>query len=99
MLSESRGGVRLALHVQPGAKRNTVVGVHGDALKIAISAPPVDGKANDAICIFVAELLRVPVRSVIVIAGATSRRKVLQISDARVADVEAAVAAALAKTK
>lgn len=99
MLSESRGAVRLALHVQPGAKRNSVVGVHGDALKIAVSAPPVDGKANDAICMFVAELLRVPARTVSVIAGATSRRKVLQISDVRLADVEAAVAAALASTK
>ncbi|MEO7998958.1 MAG: DUF167 domain-containing protein [Gemmatimonadaceae bacterium] len=97
MLSESRGVVRLALHVQPGAKRNSVVGIHGDALKIAVSAPPVDGKANDAICIFIAELLRLPVRSVSVIAGATSRRKVLAISDAKLADVEATITEALSR--
>ncbi|MEO7361335.1 MAG: DUF167 domain-containing protein [Gemmatimonadaceae bacterium] len=99
MLSESRGVVRLAVHVQPGAKRSSVVGAHGDALKITISAPPVDGKANDAICSFVASLLGVPARSVTVAAGVTSRRKVLAISDVRFADVEAAVAALLSDAK
>lgn len=99
MLSESRGAVRLVLHVQPGAKRNSVVGIHGDALKIAVAAPPVDGRANEAICIFVAELLRVPARSVSVVAGATSRRKVLSISDARLTEVEATIAEVLSRSK
>lgn len=79
MLSESRGAVRLALHVQPGARRTAIIGVHGDALKIAVSAPPVDGKANEAICEFVAEVLGVRAQAVQLVAGATSRRKVLSI--------------------
>lgn len=80
--------VRLALHVQPGARRNSVVGVHGDALKIAVSAPPVDGKANDAICSFVASLIGVPARSVSIVAGATARRKIVAISDSSLGEIK-----------
>lgn len=95
MLSESRGAVRLALHVQPGAKRNAIVGVHGDALKVAISAPPVDGKANEAIRTFVAEALGVSASAVSVVAGASSRRKVLAIADVSLADIQMRVNALL----
>ncbi len=95
MLSESRGVVRLALHVQPGAKRNAVVGIHGHALKVAISAPPVDGKANEAIRVFVAELLCVPVSAVSMVAGVTSRRKVVAIAKLSMAEAESRVHALL----
>lgn len=80
MLSESRGVVHLAVHARPGAKRNAVVGLHDGALKLAVSAPPVDGKANDAITSFIAESMRLPGRNVAVVSGQTSRRKVLSIA-------------------
>lgn len=79
MLSESRGAIRLAVHVQPGARSNTVLGEHGGALKIAVAAPPVDGKANDAVGAFVADAFGLPRRSVAVVAGHQSRRKVLTL--------------------
>ena len=91
MLSESRGAVRLALLVQPGAKRNAIVGVHGDALKIAIAAPPVEGKANEAIRTFVAEALGIPAQMITLVAGASSRRKVLSIEDVSLSDMQARV--------
>ena len=91
MLSESRGAVRLTLHVQPGAKRNAVIGVHGDALKVAVSAPPVEGKANEAIQRFIASALGVPASALTLVAGATSRRKVLAISGVPLIELEARV--------
>lgn len=95
MLSESRGTVRLVLHVQPGAKRNAVVGVHGDALKVAISAPPVDGKANEAIVSFVAQALGVSGSAVTLVAGSTSRRKTLAIEGVTLEVIESRINALL----
>ena len=95
MLSEARGVVRLTLHVQPGAKRNAVVGVYGDALKLAIAAPPVDGKANEAVQAYLAELLGVSARAVTLVAGASSRRKVWAIAGVTLSEVQARVHALL----
>ncbi len=80
LLTQHGDAVRLTVHVQPGARRNAIVGMHGGALKIAIAAPPVDGKANNAITDFIAEAFRVSRRSVEVASGHTSRRKVIAIS-------------------
>ena len=95
MLSESRGVLRLSVHVQPGAKRNAVVGVHDGALKIAVSAPPVDGRANDAIATFIADAIDVPVRCVTVVSGHTSRRKVLSIESLSMPEVQSRLDALL----
>ena len=65
----------LDIHVQPRAKQTEVVGWHGDAIKIRVAAPPVDGAANDALVRFLAELLGVPRTAVTVVGGATGRRK------------------------
>ena len=54
---ESGGRATLTLHIQPGAKKTEVAGLHGDALKIRLAAPPVDGKANTALIDFIAERL------------------------------------------
>lgn len=70
----------LAVHVQPGAKRTEIVGEHGDALKIRLAAPPVDGKANEALLAFLAEKLEIGRRQVELKAGATSRRKSVAVS-------------------
>lgn len=68
-------GFVLALHVQPGARRTSVIGPHGDRLKVAVAAPPIEGRANSALIDFVAERLDLPKSRVSVVAGANSREK------------------------
>ncbi|MBM3116668.1 DUF167 domain-containing protein [Jeongeupia naejangsanensis] len=71
------GTVQLRLHVQPGAKRTEVVGLHGDALKLRLAAPPVDGKANACLIAWLADAFAVPQRQVTIKSGLSSRRKVV----------------------
>ena len=70
----------LTLHVQPGAKRTEVVGLHGGALKIKLAAPPVEGKANEALLRYLADRFAVPLRNVELKQGGQSRHKVIAIS-------------------
>ena len=84
-LRTCREGVTLTLHIQPGAKKTEIVGLHGDALKIRLAAPPVDGKANDALLGFIAERLDIARSAVSLKSGQTSRRKVVVVA-ANVAD-------------
>ena len=81
-LRESDGCTTLTLHIQPGAKKTEVAGLHGDALKIRLAAPPVDGKANTALIEFVAERLGLAKSAVSLKSGQTSRRKILAVIDA-----------------
>ena len=81
-LHEADGQATLTLHIQPGAKKTEVVGLHGDALKIRLAAPPVDGKANQALIGFIAERLDVAKSAVTLKSGLSSRRKVLEICPA-----------------
>jgi uncharacterized protein len=67
--------VILELHVQPGAARTEFAGEYGGRLKLRLAAPPVDGKANDALVAFLAEYYGVPKRNVRILAGTSSRRK------------------------
>jgi uncharacterized protein (TIGR00251 family) len=76
------GRLTLTLHIQPGAKKTEVAGEHGDALKIRLAAPPVDGKANAALLAFIAERLGVPKSAVTLKSGQTSRRKVVEVEGA-----------------
>ena len=75
-----RETVTLTLHIQPGAKKTEVAGLHGDALKIRLAAPPVDGKANAALIDFLAGKLGVAKSAVVLKSGQTSRRKVVEVS-------------------
>jgi hypothetical protein len=84
-------GCTLAVRVHPGAKRDAIVGMHGGTLKVAITAPATDGRANDALIAFVAERLRVPRARVSLLAGATSRTKTLRIQGTSAAEVQAAL--------
>ena len=77
---KSDQGWLLALHVQPGAKRSEVAGLHGEALKIRLAAPPVEGRANEALLEFVAQALGVPKRSVTLVKGQASRRKLVLVA-------------------
>lgn len=72
-------GVTLRLHIQPGAKKTEVVGLHGEALKIRLAAPPVDGKANAGLIAFLAERLGVAKAAVSLVSGDTSRAKRVRI--------------------
>jgi uncharacterized protein len=80
MLREVSGGVRLAVRAQPGAKKTAIIGIYGEAdaaqLKIAVQAPPVEGRANDALIDFLAKTLDIPKRSVELVSGELSRSKV-----------------------
>ena len=73
------GRITLTLHIQPGAKKTEFAGLHGDALKIRLAAPPVDGKANEALLKFIADKLGMAKTGVILKSGSTSRRKVLEV--------------------
>lgn len=75
----SKGDLQLTVHVQPGAKTTSCAGVHGDALKIRLHAPPVDGKANQALIAWLAKTLGCPQSAIELIRGQTSRRKTLSI--------------------
>ena len=78
-INETAAGVTFAIKVQPRAKRNAILGELGDALKVALTAPPVDGKANQACVEFFSEILRVPRSAVMIAAGQTSRNKVIRV--------------------
>jgi uncharacterized protein (TIGR00251 family) len=73
-------GCTLAVRLHPGARKNGVTGVHADALKIALTAQQVDGKANEALIEFLAETLRLPRARIAIVAGLTSRAKTLRIT-------------------
>ena len=70
---------RVAVKVHPRAKRSAVAGRFGEAWKVDLAAPPVDGKANDECVRFFAELAGVPRSRVHIVSGATSRNKVVEI--------------------
>ena len=76
------GSLVLSLHIQPGAKRTEFVGPHGDAMKLRLAAPPVDGKANLALTIFLADYCGVARSAVTLSSGATSRAKRVRIDAA-----------------
>jgi hypothetical protein len=84
-------GCTLSVRVHPGARKNGVTGVHADALKIALSAPPVDGKANEALIAFVADALHLPRARIALVSGLTSSAKMVRITGKSAAEVAAAL--------
>lgn len=74
----------LTLHIQPGAKHTEVAGLHGEALKIRLAAPPVEGRANEALLKFIAKGFGVPLRQVELKQGGQSRHKVVAITGSKV---------------
>lgn len=72
-------GVRFAIHVQPRSKHPGIDGVHGDALRVRVHAPPVEGAANDAVVQVLAAALGVPARAVRIAAGASGRQKIVDV--------------------
>jgi len=79
-IEDSRGGVSFAVKVHPRAKKNALTGELGDALKVSLATPPIEGRANKACVEFFAKLLKVPRSSVTIASGQTSRNKVICVT-------------------
>jgi uncharacterized protein (TIGR00251 family) len=76
----SKSGASFAVKVQPRARKNAITGEVGDAMKLALTAPPVDGRANEACIEFFVNVLKVPRSSVTIASGKTSRNKVIRVA-------------------
>jgi uncharacterized protein len=87
--SPERGAVTFAVKVQPRASKDDVAGVMNGALKIRLQAPAVEGRANEALCEFLAHLLKRPKSAVRILAGERSRSKRVEISGVAAAEIEA----------
>jgi uncharacterized protein len=86
-INESAAGVSFAVRVHPRAKKDAITGEVGDALKLSLTAPPVEGRANQTCIDFFAKLLNLPRSSVTIAAGASSRRKVIRVLGLSVGEV------------
>ncbi len=82
------GGVVVHVHVLPRSGRTEIVGLHGDALKVRVAAPPVDGRATDAARLAVAAALGVAPSTVTVVSGERSRLKRLRVAGLEAAEAE-----------
>jgi uncharacterized protein (TIGR00251 family) len=78
----------LAIKAIPNAPRTEIIGWLGEALKVKVHAPPVEGRANEALCEFIADTLRLPKRAVTLLRGETSRQKILRIEGLASADLK-----------
>jgi hypothetical protein len=88
--------VSLAVHVQPKASRTRIAGLHGEALKLCITSPPVDGKANAAVIQFFAKLFKIPRAAVTLASGEASRDKRIILAGVSLARAEAVLQPLLA---
>ena len=79
-LNETTKGVTFAVKVQPRAHKNAITGRVGDALKLALTAPPVEGRANRAVIEYFADLFAIPRSSVSIASGETSRNKIVRVT-------------------
>ncbi len=94
-LREAPNGCTLSVRVHPGARRNAITGTHDGALKVSLTTPPADGRANAALIAFLAERLEVSRSAVALITGASSRAKTVRIIGLTAGEVEAALLSAL----
>jgi uncharacterized protein len=74
------GSLLICIYVQPRASRTGLCGIYGDSLKVAIAAPPVDGRANREIIAYLSALLKIPKKEIAIISGAQSRKKKFRIT-------------------
>lgn len=79
MLESIKGGVRLHLFIQPKSSKNEIVGPHNGELKIKITAPPIDGRANEGLIEFLSDYFDIPKKSVVLVRGETGRHKVVDV--------------------
>jgi uncharacterized protein (TIGR00251 family) len=88
-IKQGKGGAAFAVHVIPRANKNEIVGLEGEQVKIRLTAPPVEGEANEALIAFIAETLHVPKKRVEIVGGETSRHKLVAVLGLPPAEVEA----------
>ena len=87
-IRDTPSGATFQVRVHSRARKNAITGVVGDSLKLALTAPPVEGRANEACIAYLAELLNVPRSSVTIAAGETSRQKLIRVAGLSAAQVE-----------
>ena len=87
IVQDTKGGAIITIQVQPKASKSECVGLHGDALKIRVAAPPIDGRANDALLEFLATQLNVAPSTLAIHAGAGGRHKRVLCTTLSAADV------------
>lgn len=87
-ITKAEGGAAFAVRVVPRSSKNEIVGLQGNALKIRVTAPPVEGAANEAIIALLAKKLRVPKSKMEIAAGAASRQKMVCVIDLLPEEVE-----------
>ncbi len=87
LTATKEGNVRITVHVQPKSSRNAVSGLYDGCLKIAVTTPPVDGKANKAVAAFLAKLFCVAKRDITLVSGQASRRKIFTIADVTIEEI------------
>ena len=92
-VQETSKGTTFAVKVHPRARKNAITGTMGDAVKLALTAPPVDGKANQAVIEFFADLFDIPRSSVTIASGETNRLKVVRVSGISAENVRQQLAA------
>ena len=96
LLRQTNSGCTLAVRVHPGARRNAITGIHDGALKVSLTTPPTDGRANAALIAFLAEALHIPRAAITLVTGATTRTKTLHLEALTPERLTAALTAALA---
>lgn len=87
------GRVLLRLYVQPKSSRNAFIGIHGESIKLALTAPPVDGKANKAVIQFLASFLKLKKKNITIKHGLQSRTKSILIAGSDVQAIQARIEA------
>ena len=95
-IRDAPDGCTLQVRIHPGARKNAITGIHAGALKISLTTPPVDGRANEALIAFLSDQLRIPKASISLISGQTNRSKTLRIATLTAPQVEAALLTTLA---
>ena len=90
-IRDSPGGCTLPVRVHPGARRNAITGIHDGALKVSLTTPPTDGRANQTLIAFLAGELRIPRAHVTLLTGTASRTKSLRIAGLSAAQLRAAL--------
>ena len=94
-IRDSSDGCTLPVRVHPGARRNAITGIHDGALKVSLTTPPTDGRANQALIAFLAGELHIPCARITLLTGATSRSKTLSIAGLSAAQLRTALAPSL----
>lgn len=88
-IREEAAALTFAVHLQPRASQNRIIGLHGDALKVQVTAPPVDGQANKNLVDLLAKTLKVARSKVVIVKGQTSRQKQVRLEGVKRASLEA----------